>query len=105
MARHRKNLLSALDNLVIDESKTGKGWQTRKYNTLEEVRESQRKTLLKMRRAAGGLQVTIDLDAAAGASMLYLIKQWGFKSRRETMQVALKFLAQRTREGLERIDV
>lgn len=48
---------------------------------------------------------TLDLAADGYADMVYLMQTWGFPSRRRTALVALKFLANATRNGLERIDL
>lgn len=57
-------------------------------------------------RAAQGnrfLRYTLTIEAAA--ALLYLRKQWGFKSNYETTMVCLRYLAVQTRKGLQRIDL
>lgn len=59
---------------------------------------------MRRRRAANGwTQLAFTLDVAPAACLLYLQKQWGFKSRRETVQVALQYLAKETRLGLKQL--
>lgn len=53
----------------------------------------------------GNRQVHACLTIEAAAAMLYLHKQWGFKSDRELVMVALRYLAVQTRKGLQRIDL
>lgn len=48
---------------------------------------------------------TLDVGTDGYADLVYLMQTWGFPSRRRTMIVALKYLAQATRNGLERIDL
>jgi len=48
---------------------------------------------------------TLDVSNDGYADLVYLMKTWGFPSRRRTMIVALKYLANATRNGLERIDL
>lgn len=48
---------------------------------------------------------TLDVGSDGYADLVYLMQAWGFPSRRRTMIVALRHLAQATRNGLERIDL
>jgi len=48
---------------------------------------------------------TLDVSNDGYADLVYLMQIWGFPSRRRTMIVALKYLANATRNGLERIDL
>ncbi len=48
---------------------------------------------------------TLDVGSDGYADLVYLMREWGFPSRRRAMIVALKHLAQATRNGLERIDL
>jgi 3-isopropylmalate dehydratase small subunit len=70
----------------------------RRANQLQNAREKQRR----WRAAHGGRSFSLHADSAA--SLLYLKKQWGFGSYRETVEVALLHLAVQTRRGLKRIE-
>ena len=48
---------------------------------------------------------TLDVGNDGYADLVYLMQTWGFPSRRRTLIVALKHLANATRNGLERIDL
>lgn len=50
-------------------------------------------------------RISTDLPADSVAAMLYLRKQWGFKSQRELVNAAIRYLAIQTRKGLQRIDL
>lgn len=56
-------------------------------------------------RAACGFRAIGFVPPEAVASLLYLKKQWGFKTNVQTAAVALLYLAKHTREGLKRIDL
>ena len=53
----------------------------------------------------GGRGASIYLDIQGAAAMLYLKKQWGFKSTHETIRVALRHLTIQTRKGLKKIEL
>lgn len=53
----------------------------------------------------GSRMIRTDLPADTAAAMLYLRKQWGFKSHRELVNAAIRYLAIQTRKGLQRIDL
>jgi hypothetical protein len=57
------------------------------------------------RAAHGGHDVRFSMRANTAAGVLYLRKQWGFKSVRETMEVAVQHLVIATRRGLTKIDM
>lgn len=60
---------------------------------------------LARQRAASGFRAIGFVPPEAAAAMLYLKKQWGFKTNVQTAAVALLYLAKHTRQGLERIDL
>lgn len=49
--------------------------------------------------------IRAELTIEAAAALLYLRQQWGFKSHRELVSVAIRFLAIETRKGLERLEL
>lgn len=51
----------------------------------------------------GGRGINFYCHPEAAASLLYLKKQWGFRSSQETVEAALRFLAIETRKGLKRL--
>lgn len=53
----------------------------------------------------GHRMVRAELTVEAAAAMLYLRKQWGFKSHRELVNAAIRFLAIETRKGLKRLEL
>lgn len=53
----------------------------------------------------GHRMVRAELTIEAAAAMLYLRKQWGFKSHRELVNAAIRFLAIETRKGLTRLEL
>jgi hypothetical protein len=59
----------------------------------------------RFRGKEGGRAVNCTLRADAAASMLYVKKTWGITTDAEAVNVALRFLAQETRKGLERLDL
>lgn len=72
---------------------------------IEQIRLVSRSRKGKERAANGYIQVHIDLDIAPAACLLYIMKAWGFKSRREAVQVAIQHLAKQTRLGLQKIEL
>jgi hypothetical protein len=48
---------------------------------------------------------TLDVSSDGYEDLVYIMREWGFPSRRRAMIVALRHLAQATRNGLERIDL
>lgn len=53
----------------------------------------------------GYRMVRAELSVEAAAALLYLRQQWGFKSNRELVNVAIRFLAVETRKGRERLEL
>lgn len=53
----------------------------------------------------GNKNIIFTAHVEAAAAMLYLKKQWGFKSTQETVEVSMRHLALLTRLGLQRIDL
>lgn len=45
----------------------------------------------------------IQFDEVGAAALLYIKKQWGFRTNKEAVLVAVRHLAVETRQGLERI--
>lgn len=75
----------------------------RDVRTTDKEREKMRLAKRRARARMGWTSLQFDLDIDAAACMLYLQKQWGFPSRRATVQVALQYLAKQTRLGLKEI--
>ena len=57
----------------------------------------------KWRRKNGGRAVSYYASPEVGAAMIYLRKEWGFKSNQEIVDAALRFLVVCTRHGLQRL--
>lgn len=57
----------------------------------------------KYRRKNGGRSVSYYASPDVGASMLYLRKEWGFKTNQEIVDAAIRFLTVCTRQGLQRL--
>lgn len=51
----------------------------------------------------GGRGINFYCHPNAAASLLYVKKQWGFKTNQEAMEAALRFLAIETRKGLQKL--
>lgn len=56
-------------------------------------------------RAASGYRAIGFVPPEAAAAMIYLKKQWGFKTNVQTAAVALLYLCKHTRQGLKQIDL
>lgn len=103
MAR-RANLLGALELLQAD---TGIAVPKRKnsrdvpYYDKPNTNSWREKVM----RQYGYARVTIMLPPEAHASLLYLKKQWGFKSNSEAATAALLYLVQQTRAGLSKMEL
>ena len=57
----------------------------------------------KYRRKNGGRSVSYYASPDVGAAMLYLRKEWGFKTNQEIVDAAIRFLTVCTRKGLQRL--
>jgi hypothetical protein len=55
-------------------------------------------------RAAGSRHIYIRPDAETTAALMYLQKEWGFGSVRETVEAALGFTMVATKLGLRKLD-
>jgi hypothetical protein len=75
-----------------------KGFRSRKPDAMT-LAERQRK----YRRKQGGRNINARLDPAIAACLIYLRKEWGMKSDRETVEAAVRFLTLCTRQGLTRL--
>lgn len=53
----------------------------------------------------GSRMIRTDMPAETAAAFLYLMKQWGFKNKRELVNASIRYLAIQTRKGLQRIDL
>lgn len=108
-ARGYRNLSAAMDEILNARTSISRGELrngSKKLNlSVEERQEYNREATRRMRAARGARQLNCDMGVEGLAAMLYLQKQWGFKSRKEAVNVALRFLALQTRKGLERIDL
>lgn len=82
-----------------------KGSRIAEKQTIAQIESYRLKTKRDFRRKNGWMQIGFDLDIAPAACLLYLMQQWGFKSRREAVQVCLQYMAKQTRLGMKRIDL
>jgi hypothetical protein len=87
------------------ESEVGRPLTEAEFAAYVKERERKRNVEKQRRyRAANGFQfVYTQLSAPAGMALIYLKKQWGFKSTRMCVEAALKHLALETRDGLKRV--
>jgi hypothetical protein len=74
------------------------GFRSRKPNAMTEA-ERQRK----YRRKQGGRLINATLAPDVAASLIYLRREWGMESDRETVEAAVRFLTLCTRQGLQRL--
>jgi hypothetical protein len=74
------------------------GFRSRKKDAMT-IAERQRK----YRRKQGGRNINARLDPAVAACLIYLRKEWGMKTDRETVEAAVRFLTLCTRQGLTRL--
>lgn len=91
--------MSGLVNLPPNMGKR-KGFRSR--NT-EALTNAERQARWKAKH--GYRMVRAELTIEAAAALLYLRQQWGFKSHRELVNVAIRFLAIETRKGLKRLEL
>lgn len=75
-----------------------KGFRSRKPNAMTKA-ERQRK----WRAKNGGRTINARIDPVIAACLIYLRKEWGMKSDRETVEAAVRFLTLCTRQGLTRL--
>ncbi len=57
------------------------------------------------RARAGNRQLSMQLRIDAAAALIYLRKQWGFKSTAEAVNTILVYMSRQTREGLQTLDI
>lgn len=57
----------------------------------------------KWRTKNGGRSISYYASPEVGAALIYLRKQWGFKSNQEIVDASLRFLVICTRQGLKRL--
>jgi hypothetical protein len=74
------------------------GFRSRKPNAMTPA-ERQRK----YRRKEGGRTINTALSPDIAASLIYLRREWGMESDRETVEAAVRFLTLCTRQGLTRL--
>jgi len=77
-----------------------KGFRSRKTEALTNAERQAR-----WKAKHGYRMVRAELTIEAAAALLYLRQQWGFKSHRELVNVAIRFLAIETRKGLKRLEL
>lgn len=53
----------------------------------------------------GSRMIRTDMSVDVAAAAIYLRKEWGFKTNREMVNAAIRFLAIQTRKGLEKLEV
>lgn len=70
----------------------------------EVMNERQTTKQLEKVRANGSRWISHRLDVETQAALLYLQKEWGFTSTRETVEAALGFTMVATRLGLRKLD-
>jgi len=90
------------EELSVDPEKLEKrkGFRSRNPSALTEAER-----IRKWRAKNGGRGASVYFDIQGAAAMLYLKKQWGFKTTHETIHVALRHLAIQTRKGLQKLDL
>lgn len=97
----RKNLLGAMNAVIApDKPQVWRG-ELKKAN----VTEYHRNWMRAKRARNGGMQAAFSFDVEGAAALTYLKQQWGFPTTKEACEVALRYLAQQTRAGLEHIHV
>lgn len=75
-----------------------KGFRSRKPQAMTGA-ERQRK----YRRKEGGRTINTTLSPEVAASLIYLRREWGMETDRETVEAAVRFLTLCTRQGLTRL--
>ena len=83
---------------MSDELTQKRGFRSRKPNAMTPA-ERQRK----YRRKEGGRTINTALSPDIAASLIYLRREWGMESDRETVEAAVRFLTLCTRQGLTRL--
>lgn len=83
---------------MSDELTKKKGFRSRKPQAMTGA-ERQRK----YRRKEGGRTINTALSPEIAASLIYLRREWGMESDRETVEAAVRFLTLCTRQGLQRL--
>lgn len=78
-----------------------KGFRSKNPNALTNAERQRRWRAKNGDRALGGVGLYFHIEAAA--ALLYIKKQWGFKTSQEAVEVAVRHLAVQTRQGLKRI--
>jgi len=66
---------------------------------------AERQKRWRAKQGSRGITVGFHAHTEATAALLYLKKQWGFKSNQEAIEAALRHLALETRMGLKRIQL
>ena len=59
----------------------------------------------RFRAKHGGTVINFTAHIEAAASVLYLRKQWGFKSNQQAVEAALRYLTIQTRRGLTKLNL
>lgn len=75
-----------------------KGFRSRRPDAMTGA-ERQRK----YRASMGGRTINAALPPDVAAALIYLRKEWGMKTDRETIEAAVRFLAVCTRKGLTKL--
>lgn len=107
-AKGYRNLSAAMDEIMNPRQALASGKERDgRFANLDEdgIREINRSHKAAWRARMGARQVSCDLGIEGAAALLYLKTQWGFKSTQETVNVALRYMADETRKGLKKFDL
>lgn len=107
--RKYRNLQAAIEHLLDDRGgalrKSPRNGESRDPDKRREADRESRRKARSERAANGGMQASFNISLEAAAAIKYLGVQWGFDSTKETMEVAVQYLAAQTRRGLKRIEL
>ena len=107
-ARGYRNLSAAMDEILNPRdriARTNTDYGKYASMTPEERRAREASKRRATRARAGARQISFTMSIEAAAAVQYLQTQWGFGSRVEALEVALRFMAIETRKGLSKIQL
>jgi len=90
--------VNAIDQLDPASLTRRKGFRSRKPDAMTNLERQE-----KYRRKQGFRQFSATVGPDIAASLIYLRKEWGMKSDRETVEAAVRFLTLCTRQGLTKL--
>lgn len=107
--RKYRNLQAAIEHLLDDRGdalrKSKRNGATVDAEKRREMNRESRRQARADRAANGGMQAAFNISLEAAAAIKYLGVQWGFDTTKETMEVAVMYLAAQTRRGLKKIEL